>query len=60
MFEPLIISEEEQLFKNYEIFELSIIPPPYIIDFKYEIKTPMIHFLCYIASTVNLWLGMIV
>ena len=57
MFEPIVISETEQLQRKTEIFSLSIIPPPYTIDFKYEIKTPMIHFLCYIASTVNLWLG---
>ena len=59
MFEPLIISETEQLLNLHktETFDLTIIPPPYTIDFKYEIKTPMIHFLCYIASTVNLWLG---
>lgn len=59
MFEPVIISETEQLLNLHktETFDLTIIPPPYTIDFKYEIKTPMIHFLCYIASTVNLWLG---
>lgn len=59
MFEPLIISETEQLLNLHktETFDLTIIPPPYTIDFKYEIKTPLIHFLCYIASTVNLWLG---
>lgn len=59
MFEPLIVSETEQLLNLHkaETFDLTIIPPPYTIDFKYEIKTPMIHFLCYIASTVNLWLG---
>ena len=59
MFEPLIISETEQLLNLHKMptFDLTIIPPPYTIDFKYEIKTPMIHFLCYIASTVNLWLG---
>lgn len=57
MFEPLVLTETEQLVRITDTFELFIIPPPYIIDFKYEIKTPMIHFLCYIASTVNLWLG---
>lgn len=57
MFEPVVISETEQLVRKSETFQLYIIPPPYIIHFQYEIKTPMIHFLCYIASTVNLWLG---
>lgn len=58
LYEPFVIREQQSLLPDLEQFDLHVFAPKYMIQFKYEPKTPMIHFLCYVGSTTNLWLGL--
>jgi hypothetical protein len=57
LFEPFVIAEQESLLPNTQYFDVQVFAPKYVIEFKYEPKTPVIHFICYVGSTTNLWLG---
>lgn len=57
LFEPFVIKEQQSLLPDDEHFDLQVYAPKYVIQFRYEPKTPVIHFLCYVGSTTNLWLG---
>lgn len=57
LFEPFVIAEQESLLPTSGVFEVQVFAPKYVIEFKYEPKTPVIHFICYVGSTTNLWLG---
>lgn len=58
LFEPFVIGEQQSLLPDDEHFDLQVYAPNYVIQFRYEPKTPVIHFLCYVGSTTNLWLGL--
>lgn len=57
LFEPFVIAEQQSLLPDNDYFDIQVLAPKYIIQFRYEPKTPVIHFICYVGSTTNLWLG---